>query len=162
MFEEFINLTKTKDDVFLLEEEADILLNAIYEGHDQDLANFIKENVRANFAEIYTLLIERSTNKENDLKKLQETVAALESFRLTLAFSPSQGFIDRIYKMIAENAGHSFVLEFLIEPQILGGAEISFKGEYRDYTLKRFFEYEFAENKQKILKMLMYGEKIGS
>jgi F0F1-type ATP synthase delta subunit len=160
MFDEFLKLTKTTDEVQALQNEADMLLQALYEGHAENLGNFIRENVRANFAQIFTSLLSDGGEREGSLKSLKEMLTSLETFKLTLAFQPSQGFIDRIYEFVSQSAGNKFVFEIICQPNLIGGAIITYKGEYRDFSLNRFYSEEFSANRKKILKMLMYGEKM--
>ena len=71
------------------------------------------------------------------LEKLKSELEQLKIIKLVVAFEPSPQTVEHIHEWTKSNLGTGFVLDIGFDKALLGGAIITFKGEYRDLTLKK-------------------------
>ncbi len=68
--------------------------------------------------------------------EFSQTLKSTDALSLNMAFEPSYELTQKIAGICKNELGDNTLLEFKIDPRILGGALISFKGQYFDYSLK--------------------------
>lgn len=93
-------------------EEIDVLINSMYKIDD------------------------KTGLSEEFLRNLKTKIAGLRPIKLTLAFEPDGEFIKRLFAWVRQNIGDSVVLDFSVNPEILGGALVEWQGKYFDLSLK--------------------------
>jgi F0F1-type ATP synthase delta subunit len=76
-------------------------------------------------------------HQKDYLKKLEAELEKIKIVRLTLAFDPTEEFLDKITDWIQKNVGQGYVLEVNIEPAIIAGARIEFEGKFFDFSLQK-------------------------
>jgi F0F1-type ATP synthase delta subunit len=145
----------TSDDVDLVMGEIDVLLESIYEKGMDVFENSLKESVRVRVARILRdLIADSGMSSEVFLKKLKEKMEILPIIKLTTAFEPTQGAIERIAKWIKLNISNYTIIEQIFDKNIVGGVVIEYQGNYHDYSLKRNFKTSIESKKAEILDML--------
>src|SRR3989344_810223 len=153
MYSTFFTFIQTADDLELMQEEVLTLLNSFYE-NKQTFDDALKSKVRKKTADA----IREAAERGHDVKELLESLAAelnkLERFKITLAIELTQLGIDKVYSYIVQQLGRRIVLEISYDPTIVGGAVISFQGNYRDFSLSRFLDMEFEKNREEIIRTL--------
>jgi len=84
------------------------------------------------------------------LKTLLASMNKLEVIHLGLAFEPSGDLVEKLSLWIDKNLGEAVVIDFELKPQLIGGASISYKGRYGDYSLsKKIDEYLEIKRQEK-------------
>jgi len=83
------------------------------------------------------------------LDKLTNQLRSMQEINLTIAFVPSQTTLERIYLWVKQNLGDNYLLNLSVDPEILGGAVIIYKGFYSNYSLAKQLQNVSVE---KILK----------
>jgi hypothetical protein len=91
---------------------------------------------------------------EEYLKSLKDKLAKLKKLKLVVAFEPTDSSIDKFIGFVHKNISQDVILEFEIDPQIYGGAQITYQGEYRDLSLKRLYESEYKEKEVELKKVI--------
>lgn len=91
---------------------------------------FYKHNVTKNTRPTNTMLQEA-------LHSLKITLESVNSFRVTLAFIPTQKFISQMFQWVKTNLGENVVLDISHNEKMLGGAIVSYAGKYADYSLEK-------------------------
>lgn len=85
--------------------------------------------------------------KDDDIQKkadrLKSKLEKIPVFTLHIPFYPSPKLIDRIIGFLRAN-DQVAVLEIKINPNLLAGAIVEFKGKMKDYSLKNFLEINNA------------------
>ena len=76
-------------------------------------------------------------NKKEFIDGLLKELSELEPVSITIAFRPSASFTKEVAGRISNLIDTNFVIQFIHDPAVLGGAKITFKGKYADYTLER-------------------------
>ncbi len=71
------------------------------------------------------------------INNLLSLIASISIITLHLPIEPRDKFIDELHTLCSMYVSSKFVLEFIINPEILGGLIISYEGLYLDLTVKR-------------------------
>ncbi len=153
--------------------EVDLLMSSIYEEQGKGFEKVLKSKIRFWVMEIIKDEVENDNLKiEKYLKGLKTDLIEMKTISLKLAFEPTEISIDKFHDYIKNNikiyansettATHAeefrgVILDISYDPNILGGAAITWKGEYRDFSLQRLFEEEYEAKKPDILK-IMYSK----
>lgn len=115
---------------------------------DKDFANFKKAlsaKVESWLAEIITDQFPSSCTTageacRDDVQKIIENLTdALNSLtvvKITLAFRPTEKFINTLVTSLRKDFGDRIVLDISYDPAIIGGAVIEYKGKYIDNSIK--------------------------
>ncbi len=122
---------------------------------------FKKEGFKKTLATIpqkYSSIILSAVRKEKDaqqaLNYLKKELENTEEVNISLSFSPSISFIEKIIGFIKRDSGKNIILNIQEDENIIAGAVLSFKGFYADYSLKKELENGFERNKKEIKKLL--------
>ena len=152
--EEIINLIKTKQEALVFERELDVLIASIYQspGFEETLKSRVRESTALIVKEAVS-----DKSREKVLKDLKSRVKKLETIVLTLAFEPNEKMIGKFASWVTSNVGSEKVLDIGVKNHLVGGATISYKGKYGDYSLSKTFNERF-ENKRQELSKLMVGD----
>lgn len=95
-------------------------------------------------------------NKDNVyqmFEELEQTIKKIEPLTLYLPFELPENELAKIGAQLRHDFGQNFLMEVKIDPSLLAGCALIWKGVYKDYSLKRKIE----ENRQKILETLKGG-----
>ena len=69
------------------------------------------------------------------LEEIQTKLSSISILSLTTATSLDGQSLSKLSRKVKELIGLNIVLEITTNPKILGGAEIAYKGKYKNYTL---------------------------
>lgn len=78
--------------------------------------------------------------------KLQETIKALPLLTLTIAFEPNEKVLRSVADWFVMNLNKQFLLEVLIDPTLIAGAVIKYKGTFLDFSSKPLLEKIIQES----------------
>jgi hypothetical protein len=78
--------------------------------------------------------------REKSLSDQEKSLSALKEVRVRIAFEPSEDFTQEIVREIKKRFGEEYVLDLLVQNNLLGGVVIEADGKYWDYSLKKIFE----------------------
>lgn len=78
-------------------------------------------------------------NTEEILQKLEQDVQQIETVKLFVAAELPQSGILKIGRWLGQNYP-GFLFDIKIDPDLIGGAALSYKGIYKDYSLKARIE----------------------
>lgn len=151
MYSEILSRIKTKEEAEELAEELEVLRKSLFEAGGIYFEDSLKTKVRAWAAEAIRQEISKEENKDRYLSGLIEKLKSLKTFRLILAFEPSQIAIEKFHSVISQEVGE-VVLDITCNRSILGGVIIVYEGEYRNFSLQRVFEEEFKNLGSSFLK----------
>ncbi len=145
---------KTVEEKAEVKELLELLRQSMFK--KEGFAKALKANVPLKYSPLINLFIKRNVGKEGfegSLEALGSYLNELNELNLTLAFEPSQEFLDNIYKWVTKNIGQDLILNISVDPKILGGTVISFGGYYLDYSLSKKLDRAFSEKKEEIRKL---------
>lgn len=101
------------------------------------------------FPEQFFALFNR-TNFQKELKKITQAVAKAEVVTIHLPFQLPEEEQTKLGSWFKDNLGLTTLYEVSFDPSLIGGCALSFKGFYKDLSLKA----RIAANQQQIVKSL--------
>lgn len=138
MYEAVLDQIQTVDDLLLLQEELDKLSKSLYKTSQTKFEDVLTNEVRGSTASAMRKELEKfSGNKNEYLEGLAEEIKNFKKIEMRLAFEPSEAAIRRFSNWVKNEAGRNSVLEIRYDRSILAGVILVFKGEYRDYSVRR-------------------------
>lgn len=133
------SLTKFKLDLFNYTSEQ--LEQKLYDEYDVVFVNTLKELLKNNSLSIND---DNKLQIESLLDQVEKEAAEVEVLKITLAFTPTERFLAELQNWISKHVGQNVLLDLLVREEIIGGAEIVYKGLYKDMTISNKLEnYEF-------------------
>jgi len=117
----------------------DQLLSLIYT-NDSSLLSFLHSDIPEIFSKFFLNYLQTtvdSQSKERILRKLRDEVSHLEKISITVAFRPSRNSLEKMASQVRKQYGSNMVMEVHYNPEIIAGAEIVYKGIYRDVTSRK-------------------------
>ncbi|PIY65448.1 hypothetical protein COY91_02465 [Candidatus Shapirobacteria bacterium CG_4_10_14_0_8_um_filter_39_15] len=145
MLNDFIKTTEDRDTIL---NSIDILSDSLYK------TNFdIRKNLTPS---AYQFIQSQAKGRitQSFLISLKQNLQDLPVLSLTLAFPPDEKMIEKLSGWVKTNVTDETLLDFEINPEILGGALISFNGKYLDESLSKKMEEIFSNQKEELLKTL--------
>lgn len=79
--------------------------------------------------------------------KMEADIKAIEPLVLYLPYELPESEITQIGRQLRSDYGPNFLIEVTIDPNLIAGCALSYKGIYKDYSVKQ----KIADNKQAIL-----------
>jgi hypothetical protein len=155
MFDQILSKIQTTEDQEEVVNEIEILLKSLYQDKGLGFESVLSTSVRAWLASLLRQEFSKEDiDKEAFLINLKNIITDIPKVHLTLAFEPSQDALNRIVGVIRSSIGGNVIVSLRRDPYLIGGVEIIFEGEYRDFTFKRIFEKEFEKSRSDLLRSL--------
>jgi len=135
MYSELLTHIQTTDDLHTLKEEISVLQKTFYE-QSASFDSVLSTQVRKYIADSISKELNSSGigNKEY-LEGLLKELDKLSTVHLTLSYEPDAQSFASFYQWFVDNVGPAIVLDVYTNPNLLGGAQISFNGKYYDGSL---------------------------
>lgn len=93
-------------------------------------------------------------DRQKTIKELKLFLENFRSLKLAIAFSPSQSIVSEISSWAKTNIGEDVLVDLTYDESVIGGAQITFEGEFKDYSIRKKFEEAKEETFIHILQML--------
>ena len=135
-YSEIISVTQTHSQAEKLLEEIEELEAAGF-GQPGQLERTLTEKVRQGVAEAMRKGVGETAGWSEYLGGLKNQVKEWETVELGLAFEPSETGLERIVEELRAAIGVPVVVRVRVDPTVVGGAVITYKGIYRDLSVKR-------------------------
>ena len=87
-------------------------------------------------------------NKDNVDKTFENTEATLDTLKpliIYIAFPPTEELIAQIGFFLRNNLKNHKLFEIRVDPNLVAGCALSFKGIYKDYSLRMLIQSKRAE-----------------
>ena len=145
-----LDLARTEEEKDALISEVEILIASVYKVKKGGFEEVLKKGIRISTKKVLEDILKKEKIDISDKKKLHlflsdiEThIEKLKPLAITIAFEPSLSSIEKVYSFIKKELSSEYVVEFSIDPAILGGAIFSINGRYKDYSLKKKLDTYF-------------------
>lgn len=128
----------TRIDLVHYLEEVSRIEKVVYD-KEGTLSEKTKDEVSAPLQEVIEGLDSGQKEAGKQIEILKEIQSYLEGFsklRLTIAFSPAVDFLKEIKADLSQSIDSRFVIDLAVEPKIIGGAEVEYKGGFLDLSLQ--------------------------
>jgi hypothetical protein len=146
IFSEISHLTQTVDELALLKEELGRLKSSLFlvggGGFDEALTSRVR--LETSFA-IRSLAASSGLGNAELIDTLVREIDKVEVLELTLAFSPTRKFIDKLCVWVRGNIEDYLALKIICDPKIIGGTKVIWQGKYLDLSLRKRFEEKYSK-----------------
>ncbi len=71
---------------------------------------------------------------------IQKYTEALPTLTLTIAFEPKEKTLQTLSEWFMMNIKKQMLFEIIVDPKVIGGSTISYRGQYADFSIKPIFE----------------------
>lgn len=154
------SLLSTKDDVIKLTSSLDSLKEKLFKTGNKSIQEHIDECIPQSFAEVVSSFLTANTDGPspveigNNITALKASCEKMKSVSVTVAIDPPKNTISRLSEWIKKTYGTDTLMEFTIDPGIIGGAVIIYGGTYLDLSLRKKLNAVFEAKKDEIEKTL--------
>ena len=135
-----------------------MLLTSLYEEKGLGFDRLLRTRIRAWVANYLSEAFLKN-DKQAYLKGLSDKVKSLTTIEITFGYEPSYDMLDRVSSLIDNAVGKHVILRTFCDPTLIGGVEIIFEGQFRDFSFQRIFEEEFEKSREVILRSLDKSDK---
>jgi hypothetical protein len=141
---------KTKDEFDALVVFLDIIERKLYKKEVLSLTDFKEEWGSYSWFDSVLKAFEQEMSGKLEsgipfIKELLKWARGLEQVKLVIPFKPTQDFIDRIYSEVGPSEPAGFLLDILVDKNMLSGGKMFHRGRYTDLTLKPKLENYFSK-----------------
>lgn len=160
MFSEIIASIRTAEDAALIRDEVEEIKTALFKT-ESNVSEILDTKIRATFRSHFESII-HSSNPGEQLDAIVYAIQDMQPIEIVIAFQPTTAFIQNIYNQIAEDH-EKFYLNISYNPMIIGGAQISFNGRFKDSTVLKKIRQTLTENSddlQTIMNKYNYGGEV--
>ena len=155
MYLEILPRIRTKEEAKALIDEIEILLSSLYESAGEGFESSFKSQIRNWVAKaMESDWQDLGVDKKDYLLKLKDKLNSLEVVDLVLAYEPNNLSLDKFKIYMIQNISEDIIFNITFDPNLLGGVQIVYKGEFRDFSLKRVFEQEIKSKKTEIIELI--------
>lgn len=99
-------------------------------------AEKLSEQIDKNLADLFKNASTKNPDREEgELRSFQKSISDLPVIKLIVASDPKPRVISTLSKWIKDKVDPYAIIDFEVEPEILGGAIISWKGKYKDVSI---------------------------
>jgi len=126
----------TEEDLIILFEEIHLAENFIFENANIPLSEKLRGKTKKEFTDFLKKLEkeDRDFTTPNQqfafFEDLKKTLKKIPQLKLELAFEPSVEFLLKIKQWFNEKNGQEVILDFLVNPGVVGGTIIEYQGKY--------------------------------
>lgn len=152
---ETLKQVRTVSDQIMMREAAEVLEASIYrkdgEKTDKILSEILPESL---YQAVQKSMSDPALSKDHDFKEylsgLKERLQNMKVLHFEVVFEPDGGQIAAIADWILRELGENIVIDFYLNPSIVGGAVIIYEGEYFDFTMSAILERNFEKSWQEV------------
>ena len=91
---------------------------------------------------------------EKLLFEIKQEISKVKVLKLYLAIDPTPQIIENTSSWVKENLGEDVVLDIERDETILGGAIISFDGQYKDFSLRKTLDEIFKSKRNEVFALI--------
>lgn len=149
-FDKITKKITTKTELVYFLDDITTAQQAIFKENNNLLSERIKDKVSKEFFNFLKKQEEENNLKNRDeinefLENLSNYLQEIPQIKLTLAFSPSKEFIEKISNKIEKEVGEKVILNLIINHKITGGIIIEYRGKYLDLSLSKKINKSIAQ-----------------
>jgi F0F1-type ATP synthase delta subunit len=148
MYSDLLTTVVTNSDASLLRQELELLQAALFKVKEGNFDEVLKEQIRAWVAEeLRAEFAKPEVKKEKALEEMLTQLKELPTVQLTLAFEPTQHNLGHIHEWLIRTLGTHVLVDVLYQPNMIGGAAVSYQGKYFDGSLAQKLEDYYTQKK---------------
>lgn len=131
----------TKEELIVLFEEICLVQNCIFKDTNIPLSEKLKGKTRKEFTDFLKKIEKENSDFLNPnqqcafFEDLKKNLKKIPQLKLEVAFEPSVEFLLKIKQWFYEKNRKEIILDFLVNPGIVGGAIIEYQGKYCNFSV---------------------------
>lgn len=154
---ETLRQVRTINEQTMMVEAVSILEAGLYKKNETDshdaLVGILSERLyRATLQILSDEILKNSANFRRYLLELKSALGEMYVINFEVAFDPDEDLILTIHNWILAELGVGTTIDFYLNPSVIGGAVLIYKGEYFDFTFSRILEKNFERSWDEISK----------
>lgn len=99
-----------------------------------------KRDAMLTFLQKHNIPTDNVTDLKDFFVKMQQYITIVPVLSLTIAFEPKEKTLEVIAQWFVSQLKKQILLEITVNPDIVAGATITYKGKFLDYSIKPLFE----------------------
>jgi F0F1-type ATP synthase delta subunit len=143
---------KTAKNLQVLITELDAAILNLTGTTSKDVASIVKEEAPTRGDLILEYLKSKNAFEKKEAIKALEALSGVldqvEELEISVAIVPSESFVTGIHSWVYKNVGNNVVVNMKRNPSLVGGATITYKGKYSDYSLAKNLDQYFDQVKK--------------
>lgn len=155
-FQQILSQLRTREEANALLRDIDIVLDSYFRVSESRKDEILDSKLSYASSRLFKNLREQFGDDHSAfelfLNRLKEKIRSLPLFSITISFDPLESTVEMIKKWVSDNIHGNVILEITVNPNILGGAQITYGGRYKDLSLKNRFDRVFETDKEEIMK----------
>lgn len=145
----------TQEDLLSFLDDINTTKKAIFQNPSKPLSQKIQNKTSREFQEVLKRLLtpplSRDKRKQIELlDELRNYLLSLPKIKLTLAFQPNKEFLKQISKWLQKEVGQKIILDIFVNPHIVSGVIIEYKGKYLDFSLIKEIQQFLKSNERRV------------
>src|SRR5690606_21777939 len=123
----------------LVSSEIDMLITSVFKADQEAFKNALNDKLHRNLSDsiahslsVHEIAYNDYTSLQRYFNGLKEFLTSLPVLQLTLAYNPKNEQLETISEAVRRQTGKPVILQIHHNPQMLGGAVITFEGRYID------------------------------
>ena len=153
IYSQILESIRTTEDRQILYDEIEILSNSLYGKDEQVFEAALNSSVRFWVGEIIKSE-SQNVGKQDYILNIKNQLDKFESVKLEIAYEPSRSSLDRFHSNLKKYIGKPALLDLSINKHIVGGAVIIYKGNFRDFSMRKLYDAEVSGLKSRVLQIL--------
>lgn len=146
---------KTVADQIMLREAVEILESSFYRRDGQKTEKILSENLSENlYQSVQKIVSDPELQLENNFREylagLKDRLQNMKVIQFEVVFEPGENLIAEIGGWIERELGENIIVDFYLNPSIVGGAVIIYEGEYFNFILSAILERNFERSWQEV------------
>lgn len=136
---------KTKSDLIFYLENIDLAMEMIMKNHGDFLSEKLEKSTIGDLKNILLQLASEEKYEEAEqqiffLQLLKKHILFLPQVKLEISFYPEQEVIVKIRDWFQKELGEGAIVDLIINPRVIGGAVIEYKGKLIDFSVAKKME----------------------
>ena len=131
MYSDVYELALTTQDREHLLREIDMVVDSLYK------TEVVTSEVRRQVAEVLA-------KYKDNLPGVREAVKKMRDMKMEVARDLSQKGVEEVCTWVRKCLGEDVLVDFVVKPELIGGATVYWEGRYGDFSLKKKLESYFS------------------
>ena len=154
---ETLRQVRTVSDQIMMREAAGILEGSLYRKDGERTGKILADSLSERlYQAVGKILTDEILADQEELRKyftgLKEGLQKMRVIHFEVVFDPDEDLIIEMTDWILRELGEGIVIDFYLNPSIVGGAVIISEGEYFDFTLSVILERNFEKSWETVSK----------
>lgn len=133
-FSKIVGAVATKEDALLWLDEIQMVEDSLYKVGGEHALSAIRESSARLLEEVT-----KEGDKKGVLEELRKVLGSLNYVQLEVAKELSRGGVGRVKEWIESNVGKETKLDVVVNPSLVAGVRVIYKGRVYDYSINKWW-----------------------